>query len=359
VTADCLKLTTYFGERDRVGGRFLADRLLDIYEGQGLGVSFLMRGVEGFGVKHQLRTDRLLSLSEDLPIVAAAVDEPVRIDATLREIEGLRFDGLVTLERARMLGRGEGLAGSLDEPDSATKLTLYFGRGLRVGRRPAYEAVLARLDSGGVEGATVLVGVDGTLAGTRRRARFWSGNVDVPVMVVSVGRRATFVPLISDLRALLGDAAVTVERVRVLKRDGTMVSEPQEIPLKDPAGRERWQKLMLYSSEQTLFEGRPVHIEAVRRLRRAGASGATCLRGIWGFDGRHAPHGDKFWSVRRRVPTLTVVVDEPARTRRWFAILDELTPERGLITSEIVPAFRATGPAIRLGSLQLADRTGW
>ena len=28
---DCLKLTTYFGERDRAGDRFLADALLDIY----------------------------------------------------------------------------------------------------------------------------------------------------------------------------------------------------------------------------------------------------------------------------------------------------------------------------------------
>ena len=29
---DFLKLTTYFGERDRSGGRFLADELIDLYE---------------------------------------------------------------------------------------------------------------------------------------------------------------------------------------------------------------------------------------------------------------------------------------------------------------------------------------
>ena len=33
-----------------------------------------MRGVAGFGVKHHLHTDRLLTLSEDLPIVSVAVD---------------------------------------------------------------------------------------------------------------------------------------------------------------------------------------------------------------------------------------------------------------------------------------------
>ena len=104
-----------------------------------------------------------------------------------------------------------------------------------------------------------------------------------------------------------------------------------------------WQKLTLYSSEQVHVGGRPVHVEAVRRLRAASADGATALRGVWGFEGRHAPHGDRLGSLRRRVPTLTVVIDSPARTRDWLATLDEITPDRGLITSEIVPARHARG----------------
>ena len=70
---DCLKLTTYFGERDRTNGRFLADALLDVYERHALQVSALFRGSAGFGLKHRLHTDRLLTLSEDLPIVSVAV----------------------------------------------------------------------------------------------------------------------------------------------------------------------------------------------------------------------------------------------------------------------------------------------
>ena len=33
----------------------------------------------------------------------------------------------------------------------------------------------------------VLLGVDGTLHGTRQRAKFFSGNADVPMMVISIG----------------------------------------------------------------------------------------------------------------------------------------------------------------------------
>ena len=83
-----------------------------------------------------------------------------------------------------------------------------------------------------------------------------------------------------------------------------------------------------------------LHVELIRRLRAAGAGGATCLRGIWGYHGDHAPHGDKLLALRRRVPVVTVIVDEPERVRRWFDIVSEVTAESGLVTSERVPAAR-------------------
>ena len=95
-----VKLTVYFGERDRAGDRFLADALCDIFAAHRLATSLVLRGTTGFGAKQHLRTDRLLSLSEDLPLVAVGVDAPERVDAALRDVQALAFDGLVTLERA-------------------------------------------------------------------------------------------------------------------------------------------------------------------------------------------------------------------------------------------------------------------
>jgi hypothetical protein len=42
------------------------------------------------------------------------------------------------------------------------------------------------------------------------------------------------------------------------------------------------------------------------------------------------------------VPVLTVVVDRPEHIHRWFEIVDDLTDETGLVTSELVPAFRVS-----------------
>jgi PII-like signaling protein len=357
VNEDCLKLTTYFGERDRAGGRFLADAFVDVYARHELQTSLVMRGVEGFGLKQHLRTDRLLTLSEDLPLVAVAVDTRPRIEAALREVDALEFDGLVTLERARMLTGRVQAAELPEELHEATKLTVYVGRRQRAGGRPAYEAVVALLRRGGVAGATVLLGVDGTAHGTRRRAAFFGRNDAVPLMIVSVGEGHRIAALLPELAALLERPLLTLERIRVCKRDGAKLAEPRHLPATDPSGLGVWQKLMVYAGEQARHRGRPLHGALVRALRDAGASGATSLRGAWGYHGDHEPHGDVVWQLRRRVPLVTVIVDTPERIRRWFAIVDELTDEAGLVTSELVPAFRATAGEARRGGLRLAERS--
>jgi PII-like signaling protein len=115
-----------------------------------------------------------------------------------------------------------------------------------------------------------------------------------------------------------------------------------------------WQKMMIYTSEATLHQGQPIHRAINRRLRATGAAGSTTLRGIWGFHGDHAPHGDRTFQLGRHVPAVTVVIDTPDRITEWFGIVDELTTERGLVTSEMVPALRAVTPQARRGGLRLA-----
>ena len=51
---DRLRLTTYFGERDRANGRFLVDALSEIYARHQVQTSLVMRGIEGFGLKQHL-----------------------------------------------------------------------------------------------------------------------------------------------------------------------------------------------------------------------------------------------------------------------------------------------------------------
>ena len=355
MNADCLKLTTYFGERHRTEDRFVADALLDLYGRREVQVSVMLRGAEGFGLKHRRRTDRLLTLSEDLPLVSVAVDTRARIENLLDEVIQVKRHGLITLERARMLTGAIAPVTLPEELHEASKLTIYVGRREQVGGVPAFVAVCDLLHRRGVSGATALLGVDGTAHGVRQRARFFGRNAEVPMMIIAVGAGEQIAAVLPDLGALLRQPLLTLERVRVCKRDGQLLAPPTPLPSEDRQGLAIWQKLMIYASEQAHHGRSPLHLALVRRLRETHASGATCLRGIWGFHGDHPPHGDRLLQLRRHVPMLTIIVDTPERIAQSFHIVDELTDEAGLVTSEIVPAVAslAEGEPVS-GGLRLA-----
>ncbi len=351
---DCLKLTTYFGERDRVDGQLHADKLLDLYGSAEVETSVLLRGVSGFGLKHHLRTDQLLSISDDLPLVCAAVDTRERIEALLPQVLAMQQRGLVTLERARLL-TGEPLPGDLPkELGETTKLTVYCGRKQRANGAHAFRAVTELLHRRGLAGATVLLGVDGTTHGQRARASLFGPNAAVPMMLISVGASDQIAAVLPDLAKLDPRPTLTLERVRLCKRDGQLLAEPDELPGVDEHGLGIWQKLTVHSSETARHDGKPLHRALVKRLRAANVAGATSLRGVWGFHGDHAPHGDKLLQVHRGVPAVTIVIERPERIAAAFRIIDEMTTERGLVTSELVPAATAISEQITTGGVRLA-----
>ena len=178
-------------------------------------------------------------------------------------------------------------------------------------------------------------------------------------MIISVGTGTAIATALPELGAVLDRPRLTLERIRVCKRDGHKLADPEPLPDADPAGLGVWQKLMVYAGEEAEHGGHPLYVQLARRLLRAGAAGATALRGVWGYHGDHQPHGDRLLSLRRKVPVLTVVVDTPARIRRWFGIVDELTDETGLVTCEMVPAFHPRGRRgdLRLSSLPAGEGT--
>jgi PII-like signaling protein len=354
VSEDCLKLTAYFGERQRSNDRFVAEELLDLYAEQKLATSVMLRGIASYGPHQQLRSDESLSLSEDPSVAIVAVDTRDKVARLVEHVIDVTPRGLVTLERAQLLDGHH--ASPVTSASGATKLTVYVGRHQRVDGRSAFRAICDLLYREGVAGASVFLGVDGTRRGRRERARFFSNNVDVPLMIISVGDSENIARVVPQLDAMLDQPFFTLERIRVCKRDGELRAHPDELPAADSQGRPLWQKLMIYTSSDALHDGSPIHRILVRKLRASGAaSGVTVLRGIWGFHGRREPHGDKLFQLTRRVPVTTIIVDPPDRIARSFEIVDECTREHGLVTSELVPALVYVDGEKRIGGTELAD----
>lgn len=353
-----MKVTYYLGERDRVGRDFTADVILGRCAEIGVAVSVMFRGMEGFGRKHHLRTDSTLTLSEDLPAVIAAVDEPAVIDRLLQALHGLPAIGLITVERSQLLTTADsstdlipaplGLAGSAA---GAVRLTVLTGRGHRVDGRPAYQDAVQVLREHGVAGATVLLGVDGTVGGRRARAGFLSRNTDVPTMVLAVGDAPQITGALTDLHARLDAPQCTVERVTILKRDGQRWHELPDLAAADAAGRPWQHKISVFTSEDTLVDGRPLHRALTRALRRAGGTGSTTLPGVYGYAGDTPPAQDRWWPIARHVPTVTATINDAATTTALLPVIDRLTEHHGLVTIEHIPATGTTGDR----ALDLAD----
>ncbi len=365
-SADYLKLTTYFGERQRTSrhfahpgrhqDRFLTEELLDLYGAENVAASVVLRGIAGFGPRHQLRTDQTLSQSEDLPVAIAAVDTADKIAGLAERTVELTTRGLITLERARLVTAAHvepSPSPSLRSPQH-TKLSVYVGRQHRINGRPAHMAVCDLLHRSGFACASVFLGVDGTVRGRRERARFLNRNTDVPVMIIAVGDGARAAAVLPELERLLPAPLVTIERAELCKQAGTLLARPGALPARDAHGTPLWQKLMIHTAEDTLHDGEPVHREIVRRLRANESSrGVTVLRGIWGFHDGRTPHGDKLFQLGRQVPVTTIVVDTPANIAAAFDLIDSVTTAHGVVTCERVPALVSVDNGHRVGGTDL------
>jgi PII-like signaling protein len=190
----------------------------------------------------------------------------------------------------------------------------------------------------GADCATVLLGVDGVLDGERRRARFVAANRGVPALTVAVGKRGAIeaalaeVSCVADLFTIEG-----VERNSVIDRGKLHGERGVEDRSRIPRGKLHSARVTLVTSEIARSGEHPLYLELIRELRRGGARGATALRGVWGFRGNEAPHGDRVLALQRDVPLIVETVDSAERAEKWLKIAESLAGASDVAYSQGIP----------------------
>ena len=104
------RLTIYIGEDDHWHHKPLYHEIVRRARDAGLAGVSVLRGVEGYGASSLIHTTRILSLSEDLPVVIVIIDEEAKLRAFLPQLDELIGEGLVTLDQVevvRHVGRTE------------------------------------------------------------------------------------------------------------------------------------------------------------------------------------------------------------------------------------------------------------
>ena len=103
IPEDGYLLRIFVGESDRYDHHPLYESIVLKARESGLAGATVVRGVMGFGKHSVLHTAKILRLSEDLPMLVEIADSLGKIEQFLPMLDQMITDGLVTLERVRVI----------------------------------------------------------------------------------------------------------------------------------------------------------------------------------------------------------------------------------------------------------------
>jgi PII-like signaling protein len=101
--AEAELLRIFIGDSDRYEGKPLYEVIVQAARARGMAGATVLHGTMGFGAASRIHTAKVLRLSEDLPLVVEIVDKPERIAEFLPELDQMISEGLVTLEKVRVI----------------------------------------------------------------------------------------------------------------------------------------------------------------------------------------------------------------------------------------------------------------
>ena len=107
IPRDAVLLRIFFGEDDKFQHQPLHEAIVLKARELHLAGATVLRGHMGFGHSSHIHTNKILRLSQDLPVVVEIVDSKEKIDAFLPLLDQMMTSGLVTIEKVQVLQYGE------------------------------------------------------------------------------------------------------------------------------------------------------------------------------------------------------------------------------------------------------------
>jgi PII-like signaling protein len=93
----------HIGESDKWHGRPLYEAIVEMLRKEKFSGVTVLRGVAGYGGSSIYHTDKILRLSQDLPIILEVVESTERIEQMLPRLDEMVEGGLITLEKVRVI----------------------------------------------------------------------------------------------------------------------------------------------------------------------------------------------------------------------------------------------------------------
>lgn len=93
----------HIGESDKWQGKSLYQAMIEMFRMEGFAGVTVLRGVGGYGSSSHYHTDKILRLSQDLPMIIEVIEYSERIEHILPRLDEMIGGGLITLEKVRVI----------------------------------------------------------------------------------------------------------------------------------------------------------------------------------------------------------------------------------------------------------------
>jgi PII-like signaling protein len=205
------KVSIYVGQDHQYHGESVYSAILEFLFYHKVSGASVTRGVAGFGADHHMHTDRILVLTENLPMKVEFIETPEKVEELLPKLHEMAGTGLIEIQDTTIVKSSEILeSGARQESTPALKrqgkaklMRIYIGENDKWHEKPLHKALVESMRANDIAGVTVYQGILGY--GANRRIHKDTAlhlSHDRPIMLSVVDteeRLRAFLPVLDDM----------------------------------------------------------------------------------------------------------------------------------------------------------------
>jgi PII-like signaling protein len=205
------KVSIYVGQDHQYHGESVYSAVLEFLFYHKVSGASVTKGVAGFGADHHIHTDRILVLTENLPMKVEFIETPEKVEELLPKLHEMVGTGLIEIqdtiivkpsETSKQAARQESTP-PLKRQGKAKLMRIFIGENDKWNEKPLHKALIESMRSNDIAGVTVYQGILGY--GANRRIHKDSAlhlSHDRPMMMSVVDteeRLRAFLPVLDDM----------------------------------------------------------------------------------------------------------------------------------------------------------------
>jgi PII-like signaling protein len=205
------KVSIYVGQDHQYHGESVYAAILEFLFYHKVAGASVTRGVAGFGADHHMHTDRILVLTENLPMKVEFIETAEKVEELLPKLHEMVGTGLIEIhdttivkpsETSKQAAHQDG-SPALKRQGKAKLMRIFIGENDQWHDKPLHKALIESMRANDIAGVTVYQGILGY--GANRRIRKDTAlhlSHDRPIMLSVVDteeRLRAFLPVLDDM----------------------------------------------------------------------------------------------------------------------------------------------------------------